>query len=66
MKTDMDLYDCSAREAAGRSHIMSFIEELRCKYVKSEKFSVTRLLARSLENLDMIDYINVPICHNVL
>lgn len=45
---------------------MSFIEELCCKYVKSEKFSVTGLLAQSLENLDMIYYINVPICHNVL
>lgn len=45
---------------------MSFIEELRCKYVKSKKFSVTGLLARSLENLDMIYYINAPICHDVL
>lgn len=57
---------CSTREAAGRWRIMSLIEELCCKYVKSEKSSVTGLLARSRESLDVIYYINAPICHDVL
>lgn len=57
---------CTTREAAGRWRIMSFIEEPCCKYVKSEKFSVTGLLAWSPESLDMIYYINAPICHDVL